>query len=91
MPQAQHSRSEPPQPEPVGAFPTLVSVYGMGDASGNQADWTSSILAGPGSPRAQFGGSWLFSIERQRCAFRNWGAPHLRFGDLGFRCARSSA
>jgi len=84
-----HSRNEPPQPEPVGAFPTSVSVYGMGDASGNQADWTSSTLAGPGSPRVQFGGSWLFSIERQRCTYRNWGAPHLRFGDLGFRCARS--
>jgi len=84
-----HSRNEPPQPEPVGAFPTSVSVYGMGDASGNQADWTSSVLAGPGSPRIQFGGSWILPVEHQRCARRNWSAPHLRFGDLGIRCARS--
>ena len=83
------SRNEPPQPEPVGAFFSSASVYGMGDASGNQSDWTSSVLAGPGSPRIQFGGSWILPIEQQRCAFRNWAAPHLRFGDLGIRCARS--
>jgi serine/threonine-protein kinase len=84
-----HSRNEPPQPEPVGAFPTSASVYGMGDACGNQADWTSSLYEGPGSPRVQFGGSWLLSIDSQRCAFRSWSEPHLRAGDLGFRCARS--
>ncbi|MHC4341282.1 MAG: bifunctional serine/threonine-protein kinase/formylglycine-generating enzyme family protein [Planctomycetota bacterium] len=84
-----HSRDEPPQPEPVGAFPTSASVYGMGDACGNQADWTSSLYEGSGSPRVQFGGSWLLSMDPQRCAFRSWSEPHLRSGDLGFRCARS--
>jgi serine/threonine-protein kinase len=83
-----HSRDEPPQPEPVGAFPTATSVYGMRDAAGNQWNWTDSWFEGPGSPRAQRGGSWLGAIEKARCAERNWAAPHLRHGDVGFRCAR---
>ncbi len=38
------SRAEPTQPEPVGAFPTAESVYGMLDAGGGVWDWTSSLF-----------------------------------------------
>ena len=82
------SRDEPPQPEPVGTFPTAVSVYGMGDAAGNQWDWTDSWFDARPSSRVLRGGSWNVTIADLRCPYRGAVLPRLRYSGLGFRCAR---
>jgi len=77
------------QPEPVGAFPTAESVYGMGDASGGVWDWTSSWEDERRSSRVLRGGSWSAHAPAMRCAFRNTLLPRERNATVGFRCARS--
>jgi serine/threonine-protein kinase len=83
------SRDEPPQPEPVGTFPTAVSVYGMEDAAGNQWDWTDSWFDARRSSRVLRGGSWGYTIAALRCSSRLTDAPRYRRSFLGFRCVRS--
>jgi len=83
------SREVPAQPEPVGAFPTAESVYGMGDASGGVWDWTSSWEDERRSSRVLRGGSWSAHAPALRCAFRNTLLPRERNATVGFRCARS--
>ncbi len=84
-----NSRKEAPQPEPVGAFPTAVSVYGMRDASGNVWEWTNSQYDSRRSSRVLRGGSWYIPMAYLRCAFRFAGVPRFRDSNVGFRCARS--
>ncbi len=83
------SRPEPPQPEPVGAFATAESVYGMGDAGGSVFDWTASWLDFRRSARVLRGGSWGHTAAEARTTFRLWRAPSGRSTGYGFRCARS--
>jgi serine/threonine-protein kinase len=83
------SRSERPQPEPVGAFPSAESVYGMGDASGGVWDWTDSIFDERSGVRVLRGGSWNDGVSLLYCANRHWFAPARRLSLIGFRCARS--
>src|SRR6185369_13348687 len=52
------SREEASQPEPVGAFPTATSVYGMVDAAGGVHDWTDSWIDARRSSRVVRGGAW---------------------------------
>ena len=82
------SRPESAQPEPVGAFPTSASVYGMGDASGGVWDWTGSWFDERRSWRVLRGGAWLNVIALLRCAYRGALDPTFRRTLLGFRCAR---
>jgi formylglycine-generating enzyme required for sulfatase activity len=82
------SRPERTQPEPVGAFPTAESVYGMGDASGGVWDWTDSWFDERRSSRVVRGGSWVSAVALLRCAHRPWNEPRYRGGFIGFRCAR---
>ena len=82
------SREVPSQPEPVGAFPTAESVYGMGDASGGVWDWTSSWEDERRSSRALRGGSWLNPPNVLRAANRNALLPRERNSFVGMRCAR---
>ena len=84
----QESRPERTQPEPVGAFPTAESAYGMGDASGGVWDWTDSLGRAHGS-RVVCGGSWLNATSAMRAAARSVGAPAARYPFVGVRCARS--
>jgi len=76
------------QPEPVGAFPTAESVYGMGDAAGNVWDWTASWTDEGRLARVVKGGSWSNFVANLRCAGRSSNGPQLRNGRDGFRCAR---
>ena len=82
------SREVNPQPEPVGAFPTAESVYGMGDASGGMWDWTSSWEDERRSSRVLRGGSWNNHPAYMRAAYRNAALPRARNTVYGFRCAR---
>jgi formylglycine-generating enzyme required for sulfatase activity len=86
------SRNEPSQPEPVGAYPTAVSVYGMGDAAGNSWDFTSSLFephVRESSARVLCGGSWDYSVSYARAAHRSRLDPENRHALVGFRPARS--
>jgi len=82
------SREVPAQPEPVGAFPTAESVYGMGDASGGVWDWTSSWEDERRSSRVLRGGSWVNPPGHLRCASRLTFLPRSRGTFVGVRLAR---
>jgi len=82
------SRPENTQPEPVGAFPTAESAYGMGDASGGVWDWTDSWFDERRSMRVLRGGSWNLAVALLRCAFRSRDGARYRHTVIGFRCAR---
>ncbi len=82
------SRPHEAQPEPVGAFPTAVSVYGMGNAAGEVWDWTDSWFDERRSARALRGGSWDLLPATLRCAFRFGNLPRVRSSHAGFRCVR---
>ncbi len=82
------SREVPPQPEPVGAFPTAESVYGMGDAAGGVWDLTDSWEDDRRSSRVLRGGSWGDPPTGVRAAFRLALRPGVRGTSDGFRCAR---
>ena len=80
---------EPAQPEPVGAFPTASSVYGMGDAAGGVWEWTDSWFDDQRVLRVLRGGAWNGGALLFRCAFRGRQEPPARDAAFGFRCARS--
>ena len=84
------SRKVNAAPEPVGAFATSESVYGMGDASGGVWDWTSSWEdERRREARVLRGGSWRFLSSYLRCADRNSYQPQGRNAVVGVRCART--
>ncbi len=83
------SRDHGAQPEPVGAFPASVSVYGMGDASGGMWDWTDSWFDERRSSRVLRGGSWNYHPKALRCAYRGASLARGRHAHIGLRCARS--
>ncbi len=82
------SREHSTQPEPVGAFETAVSVYGMADASGSMWDWTDSWFDDRKVLRVLRGGSWINPSGNLRCAGRHGNQPSSRITNFGFRCAR---
>jgi serine/threonine-protein kinase len=82
------SRAEPAEPEPVGAFPSAASVYGMEDAAGNAWDWTESWFAARRTLRAVRGGGWNSPPSRLGCAVRNAVPTTDRLRNGTFRCAR---
>jgi serine/threonine-protein kinase len=82
------SRVYSTQPEPVGAFETAGSVYGVADAAGGTWDWTDSWFDHRKALRVLRGGSWLNPPADVRCAYRTGSQPSYRFTYVGFRCAR---
>lgn len=64
--------------------------------SDNQGSSIVENPTGPSGPsditaRVNRGGSWLYNVAAGvRAAARNWNAPSLRSGLLGFRCARGT-
>ena len=72
----------------MGTFPTAASVYEMGDAAGNQWDWTDSWSDAARSSRVLRGGSWYGTVAYLRCAYRGRNDPVSRRTFFGFRCAR---
>jgi serine/threonine-protein kinase len=83
------SREEESQPEPVGAFPTAASIYGMEDAVGNAWMWTDSWLDPRRTLRVLRGGSWGAATMALACPYRLRGAPQARGTHVSFRAARS--
>ena len=84
------SREERAQPEPVAAFPTATSVYGMIDAAGGSWDWTDSWIDARQKERVLRGGGWTYTVHDLRSATRNRLEPAARYVNMGFRVARPS-
>ncbi len=82
------SRRGPPQPEPVGAFPNDVSVYGVRDLGGSMRDWCGDhAFDGDTTLRPVRGGSWNYDPRFCRSATRLGRAPWRIFAYNGFRLA----
>jgi serine/threonine-protein kinase len=66
-----HSREGRPQPEPMGAFPTDISVYGVRDVAGSARDWCGDDSYN-GDPRRVpiRGGAWSSGMRPTRVANR---------------------
>ncbi|MFN7972952.1 MAG: bifunctional serine/threonine-protein kinase/formylglycine-generating enzyme family protein [Acidobacteriota bacterium] len=82
------SREGPAHCEPVGAFPSDESPYGVRDVVGGVCDWTSDVSSwgGRGS-MVTMGGAW----RRPKTGTSDFSAnlPQGTFTDLGFRvCVR---
>lgn len=89
----------------VGSRPGGVLWVGALDLSGNVWEWVSSIytlyeydatdgredLDRTNSWRVVRGGSFGYTLDNLRGAFRSWVVAGAASGDLGFRCARSYA
>ncbi len=88
----------------IGTFPGNVSPFGCVDMVGNVEEWVEGVYEPyPGSdavnPSTQVecrvlrGGSWFYTNEMSRCAFRRGALPSFTGYELaggpGFRCARS--
>lgn len=97
------AESGPGTTTPVGVYPAGASPEGVLDVAGNVWEWCSSLYrpypydAGDGrenteaeGSRVLRGGSWNGIQTTARCAFRGRIHPDVRFGHVGFRCARGS-
>jgi serine/threonine protein kinase/formylglycine-generating enzyme required for sulfatase activity len=81
------SRPEYPQPEPVGAFPTDRSIYGIADLSGSIREWCDDWFI-EGAWRLTRGGCWSSMNEATfRAAFRIGVRPIMKSSAIGFRVA----
>ncbi len=86
-----HSRAGRPQPEPVGAFGTDVSPYGVRDMAGGARDWCGDPTYG-GDPKRRpvRGGSWLTHPRVCRTGSRFGGVPWSVNSYFGFRLVREA-
>jgi formylglycine-generating enzyme required for sulfatase activity len=88
------------QPHPVAT--KKPNPWGIHDMHGNVwewvEDWSAPYEPGPrkdpkgpesGEYRAVRGGAFNNPSRDLRSANRNWYLPSIRYGDIGFRCARS--
>lgn len=72
-------------PEPVGAFPTDVSPFGIRDMAGTIAEWTASAYREEPTQRSVRGGAWSTRAHRCAATFRGMMIESHASGDLGFR------
>lgn len=81
----------------VGIYPKGNSTQGVCDLSGNVWEWClnsyhepeNTAISGTFS-RVLRGGSWGFNSVDARAAFRFYGNPDYRYGNIGFRVCRAS-
>jgi formylglycine-generating enzyme required for sulfatase activity len=84
------------KPTPVGSFPA--NVWGLHDMHGNvwqwcqdwHGDYPQEDVVDPQGPkkgviRVLRGGSWIYSPQHCRSAYRGWFEPGNRFGYCGLR------
>jgi serine/threonine-protein kinase len=77
-------------PEPVGAFPTDASVYGVRDMAGGIREWTADPdYDGDSSRHPVRGGSWATTRRNCRLATRVGIEPWYVSTNYGFRLAHS--
>ena len=97
------SKWDDKQTAPVGSF--APNKFGLYDMVGNVFEWTEDcvhtnydgaptngsawITGGDCSSRILRGGSWSFSPDYLRSAFRFWGTSDYRFSCIGFRLGRT--
>lgn len=85
----QDSRPGRPAMEPVGAFVTDASIYGVRDLAGATRDWCADgDFDGDATKRPVRGGAWLGSAEFCRATARAGVAPWIPHGGRGLRLAR---
>ena len=83
------SRPGRPLPEPVGAFPSDVSVYGVRDLGGSSRDWIGELeYDGDPQRRSVRGGSWTTHPRVARAATRFGHTPWNVATDIGLRLVR---
>jgi serine/threonine protein kinase len=70
---------------PAGKSTTCQSSFGVGDLSGNAAEWVQSPF-GKGQDKTQKGGSFKTPGSASRCASRVGAAASASAADVGFRC-----
>jgi formylglycine-generating enzyme required for sulfatase activity len=84
------SRRGRARPEPVGAFRTDVSPYGVQDTAGSMRDWCGDPQFDEDATlRPVRGGSWNYDPRFCRAACRLGRAPWRIFAYNGFRLVRS--
>ena len=91
----QHSRPEIPQPEPVGAFESDESVYGVCDLAGSIREWclndpNASPVPYRGPQASSYptrGGGWNDPEQMCRLANKRDMFPSWRVATVGFRLA----
>ena len=85
------SRASRPSPEPVGAFATDISPYGVRDLAGSMRDLCGDRSHG-GDPKRRpvRGGSWVTVARYCRTSIRFGYAPWVVYAFNGFRLARAA-
>ncbi|MHC4820419.1 MAG: SUMF1/EgtB/PvdO family nonheme iron enzyme [Planctomycetota bacterium] len=83
------ARQDPAQPEPVGAFPTATSIYGVEDSAGGCWEWTDSWSDARKEARLLRGGFWNSVVSNVSCTSTQAWEDDLRLASTGFRCALS--
>ncbi len=80
------SRQGRPQPEPVGAFATDCSVYGVRDLAGSIREWCADLTYdGAADRRPVRGGGWVGSKQYCRATDRAGVPPSIPQTARGFR------
>ncbi len=81
-----HSREGRPRPEPMGAFPTDVSVYGVRDMAGSARDWCGDDDYNGDARRVPIrGGAWASGMRPTRVTTRFGREPSHVNTFYGFR------
>ena len=73
------------RPEPVGAYPTDESPYGVRDVAGGVYDWCDDWYDDRKEWKTVKGGSWGQSWSYCRSANRAWGFPGRSLTSIGIR------